>query len=401
MTPDSATQELLDRVARIEPVLAAHSDGGDRDRILDPAVYGAMRAEGLFSLLAPKALGGLEVAPTSAYAVWEAVGRIDSAAGWNLAQASGGVMMSARLGAQALQRLWGEGGQPTFSGAGNPACVGKRTEGGYLVSGRVPFVSGCHHADWLFFVVMATVDGEPELDPASGARKVLIGFFPRTSVEILDTWNTYGMRGTGSADVVLNDAFVPDELAVPPAGPFEPQPAFTGPLYRLAPWLTIQGEAVGSIAIAAAAVELLPTIAEAKTSGASSTLLRDREYVQMNLGRAKALVDAARAYLYDTINDAYAQAQKGQSPSLETRLALQLAACNAAEGCAKAVDLVYEAAGSASIRTEGRMQRHFRDAHVLTQHATKSAPRYVSAGRVLLGLASDSPMLGGRPSKSK
>jgi alkylation response protein AidB-like acyl-CoA dehydrogenase len=228
-----------------------------------------------------------------------------------------------------------------------------------------------------------------------------MGYFPKDRVEILDTWNTFGMRGTGSADVVLEDAFVPDHLTLSPAGPFEAQPAFAGPLYRLTPWLTIQGEAVGSLAIASAAVDLLPSIAEAKSSGATSTLLRDREYVQMNIGRARALVDGARAYLYSTIDEAYALALKGQSPPTEVRVALQLAACNAAEACAKAVDLVYEAAGSASIRTEGRMQRHFRDIHVLTQHATKSAPRYISAGRVLLGLASDTPLLGGRPSRTK
>jgi alkylation response protein AidB-like acyl-CoA dehydrogenase len=211
----------------------------------------------------------------------------------------------------------------------------------------------------------------------------------------------FGMRGTGSADVLLDDASAPDALVVSPAGPFEPQPAFTSPLYRLTPWLTIQGEAVASLAIASAAVDLLPSIAETKTSGASTTLLRDREYVQMNMGRARALVDAARAYLYDSINDAYAIAQQGQTLPTEARIALRLAACNAADACAKAVDLVYEAAGSASIRTERKMQRHFRDIHVLTQHATKCAPRYISARRVLLGLASDTPLLGGRPAKPK
>jgi alkylation response protein AidB-like acyl-CoA dehydrogenase len=201
--------------------------------------------------------------------------------------------------------------------------------------------------------------------------------------------------------VVLNEAFVPDHLTVSPAGSFEPQPAFAAPLYRLTPWLTIQGEAVGSLAIASAAVALLPQIAETKTSGGASTPLREREYVQMNIGRAKALVDGARAYLYDTINDAYDLVSQGKSLPSETRVALQLAACNAAEACARAVDLVYEAAGSASIRTEGKMQRHFRDIHVLTQHATKSAPRYISAGRVLLGLSSDTPLLGGRPGRAR
>ena len=383
---------LLDRVASVADFIADHADAGERDGNLDPAVYTALREAGLFSLFMPKALGGMEVHPVIALSVWEAVARIDSSAGWNLAQASGGIGFSGRLGAKGFERIYGGGRLPIFAGAGNPPLTAQRCDGGFTVSGRVSFVTGCRHAEWLSFIAMPMADGQLEIHPATGGPAAKSMFFPCADVEIVDNWNTLGMRGTGSADVVLNNRFVADEMVIDLSSPAVMQPGFTGPLYRMQSWPTILGEAVISIGIAAAAIELFKEAAPSRVPAMTQTALRDREWVQLNIGRAQARVDAARAYLHQTMSAAYAAAADG---GLDTKMkiSLQLAACHAAEASAGAVDLVHEAAGSSGIRNEQKFQRHFRDAHVCTQHATKSAARYVSAGRMILGLGPDVPLL--------
>ncbi|MGE0384675.1 MAG: acyl-CoA dehydrogenase family protein [Gammaproteobacteria bacterium] len=386
--------ELLARVAAISDVLARGSEQAERACRLTGETVEALRGQGLFAMLAPRALGGMEIEPTSAYAVWEAVGRIDSAAGWNLAQqGSAGFGMSARLPPAGIERLYGAG-VPILSGAGAPPCPAVEVDGGFRLSGRVPFVSGCHHADWLFVIAMPVTGGAPRLDPATGQPQLRVAFLPRSDARILDSWDTLGMRGTGSADVLLEDLFVPAALVAPLAGP-DLHPAFAGPLFAFHPWQAIHGEAVASLAIAGAAIDRLVTIAHARSASYSQVPLREREYVQLDLGRAVALVDAARAYLHQSAQEAWAVLSDGQSLTMAERLRLQLAACNAAEAGARAVDLVHEAAGSASIRNDQGLARLFRDAHTVTQHATKSTPRYISAGRVMLGLASDAPLLAG------
>lgn len=387
---DQQTSTLLEYVADIQPVIETHAQRTEQDRQLADPIYDAFLEHKLFTMLLPKALGGMELHPVSAYKVWEAVARIDSAAAWNLAQASAGIFMSARLSAEGLDRIYGKLAQPIFSGAGFPPGTATRVEGGFTVSARLPFVSGCHRADWFFFPILTMVGDQPESDPNTGAPVVRLVFLPSADVEIIDTWNTFGMRGTGSADIEINNVFVPEIMTV---SSIEVQPAFAGPLYKMAPWPVIQGEAVASLGVATAAIDFLQDLAKRKTPAMSGVMLRDRELVQMNLGRAQALVEAARAYLYQSATSAFESVQGDMLLSMDAKISMQFSACNVAEGCAKAVDLVYEAAGSSGIRVEEKLERLFRDVHVMTQHATKSTSRYITAGRVMLGLAADNPLL--------
>ena len=384
--------EMLSRVERIAPFLAEHRDAAEQAGQLDKAVVAVMREIGLFALPVPLSLGGAEMRPTDLYQIWEAVARIDSAAGWNLAQASAGIVFAGRLGEDGLNRVFGAIQQPYFAGAGNPPLSGTKVEGGYIVNGRVPFVTGAHHADWLFFVMLPLQDGKPVMDPVVGRPMPHFVFVPPSDVTLLDNWDVLGMRATGSTDVELSDLFVPDAMTVPAAPPSTVHPAFAGALYRMQPWPVIHGEALVSIAIAASAIDLFRQTETNKVPAMSQVALAEREWVQLNVGRAQAQVDAARAYLHRTAADAYAKAEHG-ALDREARTALQLAACYAAEAGAKAVDLIHECAGSSGIRNDKMFQRHFRDIHVCTQHATKSVARYVSAGRLLLGLDADVPLL--------
>jgi len=234
------------------------------------------------------------------------------------------------------------------------------------------------------------MDGDqPRLDAATGQPAPFGVFLSRQDAEILDTWHTVGMRGTGSADIAATEAFVPDRRVFPVAPLANPAPGFEGPLYRMFPFTAVLGEATVSVGVAAAAVEDVINVVRTKTPAYNAVPLREQQLAQHAVGRAKARVDAARDTLYRAAEEAYEEAAAGSLLSWDSKTRLQLAVCFAAETCAEAVRLVHEVAGSSAIRLGQRFERHLRDIHVLTQHASKASPRYASAGRLLFGLDND------------
>jgi indole-3-acetate monooxygenase len=235
------------------------------------------------------------------------------------------------------------------------------------------------------------MDGDrPKVDATTGKPEMFGVFFQRTEAEILDTWHTVGMRGTGSSDFAVRDLFVPDRMTAPVGPLSQPAPGFEGPLFRMWPWTAILGETTVSVGVAAEAVDQGVELCKAKTAAYNATPLREQQLVQYQMGKAKARVEASRDTLYRAAGVAYDEvAQSGVGLSTGAKIRLQLAVCFAAEACAEAVRFVNDAVGASSIRLEKPFQRHFRDTHVLLQHSSKSSARYASAGRLMFGLEND------------
>jgi indole-3-acetate monooxygenase len=383
------TQALLQAVEDIRPIIEEHAESAEAERRLPAVVYDAMHRAGLFAMLAPRAHGGLELHPVEAMQVWEAVARIDSAAAWNLAMNQAISAYAAWLPAEGARELFRDG-PPTTAGALNPPAAATRVDGGWRITGQVPFGSGCHNARWLAMPAAEMEDGRPKVDPATGRPEVFGVFFPRTEAEILDTWHTLGMRGTGSTDFAVRDLFVPDRLTAPVGPLSRPAPGFEGPLFRMWPWTAILGEATVSVGIAAAAVDRAVQLCMTKTAAYNATPLREQQLAQFQVGKAKARVEASRDTLHRAATAGYddvARSKTGLSPDAKVRL--QLAVCFAAEACAEAVRFVDDAVGASSIRLGQPFERHFRDIHVLLQHSSKSSARYASAGRLMFGLEND------------
>lgn len=382
-------RELLAEVERIRPVIEQHATRAEADRRLADEVWQAMTDAGLFTMLAPEKYGGLELPITDVMTVWEAIARIDSAACWNLVMTTAIAGFAAFLPAEGAHELFADG-PTTVAGALFPPGSATRVERGWRVTGRVPFASGCHHAVWCAMPAIEMEGDAPKVDSATGQPRPLGVFFPRREAQILDTWHTMGMRGTGSADIAVRDLFVPDRRTMVVAPLTDPAPGFEGPLYRLLPLTAVLGEATVSVGVATAAVDELIHLAKTKTPAYQTIPLREQQLPQYCVGKAKARVDAARDTLHQAAREAYDEvAATGSLLSWKAKTRLQLAVSFAAEACAEAVRLVHDAAGSASIRLEQPFERHFRDAHVLTQHSSKSSPRYASAGRLLFGLEND------------
>ncbi len=377
---------LLDEVERIRPILEECAPRAEAERALPDAAYDAMLDAGLFRMLAPKAFGGLELHPVEACRVVEAVARIDSAASWNLNQSTGDATLAAWLPKEGGEELFAQGPDTIFAGGFFPPGPSVRVEGGWRVTARTPFASGCHRAQWFVVPIVEVADDRSRFDPRTEDPPPLVAFVPRDEVDLLDTWHTSGMRGTFSADVSVDDVFVPDRRVAFIEAARERAPAFWGSLYALWPWPVILGETAVTIGIAAAAVDELVDLATRKKPSYSRIPLHNREMAQHHAGKAHGLVEASRAFLRAAISEAFKEAESERRYSEATKLRCQLAACFGAESCARAVDLVHEAAGSSAIRLEHGFERHHRDVHTLTQHADKSYSRYEDVGRMLFGL---------------
>jgi alkylation response protein AidB-like acyl-CoA dehydrogenase len=317
--------------------------------------------------------------------VIEEISRADGSAGWTLMIGASTGMILASLPEHVSRELMN--GDPDTIGAGSLAPAGKAVpvEGGYRVSGRWPFTSGCRHAK--FYINGCIVfDGERPRMSANGLPVALLAVLPAADCKILDNWYVSGLRGTGSNDTAVQDYFVPEERTALWFNQ-QSQPRRTETLYRFPPiaFLAVEVAPV-ALGIARAAIETLVELASAKTPTGAMSLLRERSAVQTDVAKAEALVRSARAFLYDTVQEAWDLVDAGTELSLEQRALLRLAATNAVRASAEAVDLMYEAGGATSIYQRSLLERCFRDVHALTQHIIIQPPTYEMAGKVFLGV---------------
>jgi alkylation response protein AidB-like acyl-CoA dehydrogenase len=212
-----------------------------------------------------------------------------------------------------------------------------------------------------------------------------------SEAEIVDNWNTMGMRGSGSHDVEMKDAFIPEHWAVPWRPLEKPGSADQGPLYRLTVWPAIAALVPPALGIARAAIDEAIALITTKTSAFGTKTLRNQALVQSQLARAEAKLGAARAYFYGVFEEAWQEAVAARPITLALKAKMQLAMTHAVFECAAAVDLIHEIVGASGIREEYAFSRHFRDIHVITQHGFINAAKLEPVGQIMLGLEPDWP----------
>ena len=379
--------DVLERVAALEPLIRAASDEAEAERRLPDRVAEALKEAGCFHLYRPQSLGGLGLDPVSGFRVIEELSRIDSAAGWNVALPNSQEPFGAWLTEATAREIYGSP-DTVLAGSFFPARRAVPVDGGYRLSGRCTFNSNCHAATWIIGLAHIHDGDEPRLDE-TGHPATLLTFFAKEEARIIDNWDTVGMRGTGSHDIECDDIFVPAERAIPFAPLERPSAPYAGPFHRLTVWPPIATNAVPALGIAQAAIDDFIELALKKTPSYTTTTLKDRPVVQSRFARAVAKVESARSWLYAVFEEAWQGAVAGRALDLEDRARLQLAISNAPVAAAEAVDLIHSLVGTAGIRNDEPFQRYFRDIHVLTQHAYTSESRFTAVGQVAFGLEPD------------
>jgi alkylation response protein AidB-like acyl-CoA dehydrogenase len=267
------------------------------------------------------------------------------------------------------------------AGAFRPNGVAREVDGGFRVTGRWPLASGSTHANWYVAGCIIYRDDQPILWP-SGMPLMREVFFPAAITQIIDTWESTGLRGTASHDYAVSDVFVPTSHTVW----FQEPPNCNRMLYRMPP-IAMFATFIGAVPIGIArhALDEFSTLAEAKTPSLSTSVLADKPVAQATLGRAHALVAAGRTYLIETLNNLWTRVQAGHEPNLTDRGALWLAATHAAHSALEAIEMLYTTAGASSVYSTCPLDRCLRDARTAVQHICTQETNFELAGRHLLG----------------
>lgn len=382
--------DLLKTVEQIAPTLEKYGAEAEEQRRLSKPVVEAMQETGLLKLWVPKAFGGYEADPMAAFQIFEAVAKIDGAAGWNLQISTSVHPFLAWLPDEGPQEIYQNGPDVILGGALFPPGQATPVDGGYRLSGRWPFVSGCHHCDW-YMAPSLIMDGDNPALAEDGQPLQILTFFSAKDTEILDTWHTVGMRGTGSHDVIAKEIFVPQHRTAMMMPLENPGKAYQGALYHMTIWPPVAALAPPALGIASAAIADLIDLAKKKTPSFTGTTLRERPDAQARIARAEAIVGAGRAYLHEALREGWETAEQRKILPLQQKLKIQMATIYAIQSSADAVKLIHSAAGSSAIRKEYKFQQYFRDVNTITQHAHASPSRYQSIGNLMFGLEMDWP----------
>jgi indole-3-acetate monooxygenase len=364
------------RAAReLEAEIRQAAPAAELARTQPAALMRRLADAGLMGMCVPRRYGGGELPAADVLRVIEHVSEADGATGWCVMIGATTGVLAAFLPEPFAREIYGASPRVITGGGAAPLGQVRAVPGGHEVTGRWPFGSGCLHCDWL-------VGGSAP--DAAGASRLF--FFSRDQVQVHDTWHSGGLRGTGSHDFEVTHAFVPEGRSVK----LPPNPLCEGPLYRFPTFgLLALGIAAVPLGIGRRAIDELVGLAGAKVPTGSARNLASSAVVQRQVGEAEAALRSARAYLYGAVDAAWQIALRGDALPAETRADLRLAAVNAAWSAARAVDLVYHAAGGTSVYDASPLSRCFRDVHVATQHIMVAQPIYEVAGRVRLGLPVD------------
>ena len=386
-----ADTTLLEAARRIAPVIREHADEAERERRLSPPVLAALYDAGLLRMCTPRSLGGLEVDPLTRARVIEEISGHDTAAGWTLANPLDWAYLCARLPDAGAEEIYRHGPNVVIAAQfGRPMQV-TQVPGGYRITGRAPFVSNCHDANWIA-TTAAVMAGDPSR--IAGEPEVVVAYLPRESCQVIDTWHVMGMRGTGSNDVAVTDVFVPTARTFPLVPAFTPGAHYQGSLYRF-PLLGILASNLPPLLLAVArrAIEEVSALAQGKVPVAASTVLRERASVQAKLAQAEAILRAGRVFLYETLSETWEATVAGEALSLRHKADVLLAMTHAVQSAVQAVELMYRMAGTSGVYTRSPLERYFRDVQVLRHHAFGAETRYETVGQVYLGLPPDFPLL--------
>jgi alkylation response protein AidB-like acyl-CoA dehydrogenase len=348
-------------------------------RVPAPIIRALQQAEA-FRLMAPVAVGGTEVDPVTFLNVVEAASHADGSVGWCVMIGGGYGTFGGMLPLEGARDIYGD--PATISaGAFRPGGRAIEVDGGFKISGRWQMASGSSHANWYVGGCIIEKDGEPVVGPM-GFPLMRECFFPASVTEIIDTWDSTGLRGTASHDYAVHDVFIPASHATW----FQEPPASDRPLYRMPPIAMFSTFICAvPLGIARHAIDEFVQIAAAKTPELSGSVLAEKPTAQHRLGRAHALVAAGRRYVTETLNDLWLKVRSGHAPTMAERGALWLAATYAAHSALEAVELLYAGAGASSVYASCPLDRCLRDARTAVQHICTQESNFELAGRHLLG----------------
>jgi len=370
-------QNWIERASELRNTLRQASPRGESERRLPGDIVDALDAAGLFRLSVPENLAGHEVPLSTQVRVIEELARGDAAAAWCVMISSTTALVAGYMDDAPARQIFGDPGK-RFCGVYAPKGKAHQVDGGWKVSGRWPFGSGSHHSHWR---LGGTLCRTPDSDRPSMRLMV----FSADQTELLDTWDTSGLRGTGSHDMQVSDVFVPAELSVALGRPQRDEPLYHIPFFA---FLAVEVAAV-SLGIGRASLDALHDVAAAKVPTGGRRTVAQKGGAQVAFATSTARLESARAWLLDCVGKLETALEAGTQPSTEVKAHLRLACIHAAKESADVTTEMLRLGGGSAIYGTNPLQRLFRDGNAVTAHAMVSPLMVEYIGKVLLGQTDD------------
>jgi alkylation response protein AidB-like acyl-CoA dehydrogenase len=361
----AAFRDVLDLVAR-------RREEFERERHVPRDVVAAFKKAGLYRSSAPSRFGGEPLPPAVFLELIERISEVDGSAGW-VASFGSSLVYLAALPLETQAELYADGPDVAFAGGLFPVQPAEPVDGGYRVTGRWKFASGCKGADVLGVGIQA---GE------NRAGRPRTAVLRPDQVTVAENWDVVGMRGTGSHDLVVDGVVVPEEWTFVRGG----TPTVDEPLYRY-PAVPYAAQVLAVVGLGVARAALDHVIAEGgRASYTGGPVAADRAAYRISVGRAEARLRSARAFFYETTEEVWATVESGDPATPQQASMLRLASTHLAQQSLSVVRAAYQLAGIRAIADSSPMQRYLRDASVVPQHAFLQEGLYDGAGAVLMGV---------------
>jgi alkylation response protein AidB-like acyl-CoA dehydrogenase len=378
---------MIARARALAPMIAAAAEAIEERRELTPEVVGALHDAGLFRMLIPRSLGGHELTPLVYVQAIEELAKADASTAWCVGQICGACIIAASLDHAVAREIFADDPRALLA-VGPPHASGRAVAvpGGYRVTGNWQYASGSRHAAWMAaHCPVFETDGTPRLD-ANGtpAQRTLI--FPKSSVAMNDVWHVIGLKGTGSDSYSVSDLFVPEQRSMTAFGRNPAEKRERGPLYQFTTF-QLHGASFAAIAIGIARTSLdaFIELAKAKTPYGMKYLLRDNAVIQSQIGVAESQLAGARVFLHHALDEMWRGAE-ACAITVEQRVQLRMASCNASMIARQVVDAAYHAAGATAIFENNPFERRFRDVHTVSQQVQAHASVFEAIGQYCLGM---------------
>jgi 3-hydroxy-9,10-secoandrosta-1,3,5(10)-triene-9,17-dione monooxygenase len=372
MTAGSAA--VLDGVRDLLPTLRSRAEETERLRVVPDANVKELAETGFFRLLQPRRYDGLEADPADFYTAVKDIAGACGSTGWVSSVVGVHPWQVALFSDEAQQAVWGEDTDTRLSSSYAPTGKAMTTDGGFTLSGRWSFSSGCDHCQWVLL-------GGLVLNREGQVVDFRTFMVPRSDYTVADVWNTVGLRGTGSNDVVVEDAFVPEAftLSMSDTGRcFGPgQEVNESDLYKL-PFHSVFTMTISTplIGMAYGAYEEHVEMQRKRVRAAYlAEKTANDPYATVRLARASNEIDAAWVLQMHNLRQLQAYVERGEKIPLELRLRVRRDQVIASERAIRAIDTMFEASGGRALAEGTYLQRAWRDAHAGRVHAANDPER--------------------------
>ena len=391
LTDDNTLPEdervLLGRARALIPSLAERAPDAAAARRLPPETIGEYHAAGILRILQPKRFGGMQGRFSLFSRIVEELTYGCASSAWVYAVLAEHQWIIAQYPEEAQIDVWGNDPEAVASSSLAPRAAGEHVGGGWRLSGRFPFSSGCDYAQWAILGAFLGEMGDP--------RHIAYLLAPLAEVEIVDDWQVLGLAGTGSKSLVLHDVFIPEHRCVMVSDLFAGTPpgALVHPEYPVlrAPRGFLVSYSLPPVAIALGRRAL--DIACATLSGRVSrgvTKLAESEIVQMAIGEAAAAIDVATMLLHTGRESSTAAVSSGRKITEAEALRARRDMVYAQHLVSWALDRLCELNGARWVYDSDQLGAIRRDLlTILTHHAASRQAAMAPYGRMLLTHAAD------------